>query len=354
MNEDSQVKRAEPGRAPFCSPVLRSDVVATGDGEGPGAERREAPPAPGPSLSFHNNCISSEGEVVTEAAVLLIVNKANLLTGGHKRTAECLAIELLWMVKEYGVERIGVLTGTVGDFVPCKTGKTLVNGVPCEFVGLQDMEEAQRRFHSLASNVLAVRYEKLIVVWERMPGSGALHYHAAVVTKEDIRGCINFEEVGRGVYRSANEALRAEWDFWRETPKHYGFGRHELLPVKSTAEAVSRYFAKYVTKCIGARRECDKGRRLVRYLGYHDGDRHAHCQFGWNSDGAWLWRHKLAAFAKEHHFQDMNDIARVCGKRWAWHLQERIMNQELHDVMYPSYGCACRDHPELIGAGWRE
>ncbi len=327
--QDSEVKRAEPDSEHHCSPVLRSVVASIGNAEGPGAERRASAARLRPSLSISNNCISSEGEVACEAAKLLIDNKVNLLTGGHKRTAEVLATELLWMVKEHGIDRVGVLTGTVGDFIPCITGKTLVDGVLCEFVGLQDMKQAQKRFHSLATNVLALRYEKLIVVWERMPGSGALHYHAAVVTKEDIRGCINFEEIKRGVYRSANAALRAEWDFWRETPNHYGFGRHELLPVKSTAEAVSRYFAKYVTKCIGARRACDKGRRLVRYIGYRPGDRKAHCQFGWNTFGGRMWRAKLRIFAEHYGLREYGDFARICGPRWAYHLQEVIWQTEV-------------------------
>ena len=34
--QDSKVKRAEPDSEPICLPVLRSDVVAIGEAEGPG------------------------------------------------------------------------------------------------------------------------------------------------------------------------------------------------------------------------------------------------------------------------------------------------------------------------------
>src|SRR5271157_956461 len=90
QSTDGEVKREEPESEPFCSPVLRSDGVTTGIAEGPGAERRGAPPGPGlPCLSSNNSNGDCAGGVVKEVsedrpeARLLL--RLNLLTGGHKR-----------------------------------------------------------------------------------------------------------------------------------------------------------------------------------------------------------------------------------------------------------------------------
>jgi hypothetical protein len=201
-----------------------------------------------------------------------------------------------------------------------------------------DWDEAQRRFHSLATNVLRKRYEKVIVVGERMPKSKEPHLHLAVVLPNDIRTGADFDAFKRRDYRSANTALRAEWAFWRKSAKAYGFGRVETLPIKSTAEACARYFGKYISKCIGTREERDKGRRLVRYLGYKAGDRKAHCRFGWNTLGGRMWRAKLRIFAEHYGLREYEDFARICGRRWAYHLQEAIRDVEVPASVFLSGG----------------
>jgi len=62
--ENGELKRAEPMLRATSSSVLRSDVVSTGDGEGPGAERREAPPARG---------LNYKGATITEQNIKDVV-----------------------------------------------------------------------------------------------------------------------------------------------------------------------------------------------------------------------------------------------------------------------------------------
>jgi len=71
-------------------------------------------------------------------------------------------------------------------------------------------------------------------------------------------GC-DFTAIATRDYRSASAALKSEWEFWRETAPRYGFGRTELMPIKSTAEGISKYVGKYIAKHIDARIEKDKG-----------------------------------------------------------------------------------------------
>jgi len=67
-------------------------------------------------------------------------------------------------------------------------------------------------------------------------------------SKDDIRSGADFQAFKRRDYRSANSALRVEWAFWRQTCPKYRFGRHKLMPFKSTAEGIARYVGKYISK----------------------------------------------------------------------------------------------------------
>jgi hypothetical protein len=220
-----------------------------------------------------------------------------------------LAWEIVALAREYGLEHLGFLTLTFADLV-------------------LELKEANRRFNT---GVLKGRYKRAVAVPERQE-SGRLHFHLLAVLDADIRSGCDFEAFQRKDYRSAPAALRSEWAFWRATAPRYGFGRHELLPVRSTADGISRYVGSYIGKHVRLRSESDKGARLVRYLGYGPGDRKASCRLGWNTDNAWLWRHKLAAFAGRVGARDTADLKTLFGPRWAYWLYESIMAERVDQV----------------------
>ena len=281
-------------------------------GQGRAAERREAPPAAALPCLSSNNC--------TKAAV----DKLNVLTGGHKRTAFMVAFEIECLVREFGIERIGFFTLTFKDHVT-------------------DLREAQERFRSLRAHVIVKRYRRAVGVWERHK-SGRIHFHLVVVLGHDIRSGADFRAFKRKDYRSANSALRAEWAFWRVTCPKYRFGRHELMPIKSTAEGIARYVGKYISKHVTQRLAEDKGARVVRFIGYKPGTRRACCRFAWNSDNSWLWRQKLARFAARQEITNLDHMKRRFGRRWAYRLQERILSERLEaDIVYPSRNAAERE-----------
>ncbi len=265
--------------------------------------------APLPCLSS-NNSIKRAGANGSEAAPNKAIEDFNSFSKSHKRSACALAWNVQYLAQKFGLEHLGFLTLTFADNVV-------------------DPKEAQRRFNSLATNVLRHRYREFIRVWERTK-RGRIHYHLLVVQNLDIRTGFDFDAVSRNDYKSANAAIRDEWAFWRKTAKAYGFGRTELLPVKSTEEGIARYIGKYISKHVSQREERDKGFRLVEYT---RGARMSSTRFGWNTEGAGQWRAKVGLFCRilgangatpDRSPVPFRDLSLICGPRWAYHHREFI------------------------------
>lgn len=261
--------------------------------------------APATSLSISNNSIKDED------------GKLHQLTGGHRRMAYVLAYELQALVTKYGLENVGFLTLTFGDRRP-----------PTLFT-------LQKRFNSLRTNVLVQRYPRSVFVVERGEKNGRLHLHGVVVVGKDIRAGVDFAGIARGVYASAGPDLRSEWSFWRRTAPSYGFGRTEMLPVKSNAEGIARYVGSYLKKHVAQRRAEDKGARLVRFVNYGQTERVASSRLAWANDNGWLWRQKVNAWATVLGMHSMEELSERCGPRWAYLFKDQIMGTRL-DAVCPS------------------
>jgi hypothetical protein len=235
-----------------------------------GAERS----APLPCQNSHNSTEDDleGGYESRQACAEKVVKKALEFTASARRTAFALQLNVHAMCEAHGVSQIGFLTLTFSEHI-------------------LDPKEAQRRLNSLTTHVLRPRYGRVIRVIERQK-SGRIHYHLLVHVGADIRTGVDFDALERGDYRSAPQALRAEWSFWRRTAKRYGFGRTELLPVKSSSEAIGRYVGKYIAKHIEHREFRDRRVRLVSYSGV----KVASTRFAWASPGAANWRRKVKAF----------------------------------------------------------
>ena len=224
----------------------------------------------------------------------------------YRKASVALAWNVAGLADQYGLDRLGFLTLTFADHV-------------------LDVKVASRRLNSLASNVLNDRYLAWLRVLERQK-SGRIHYHLIVVLPVDIRSGVDFAAFASGDYRSAGPALRAEWAFWRRTAKLYHFGRTELLPVVSSAEAISRYVGKYLGKHLDARLPADKGARLVSTS---KGARYASTRFSWASTGL-QWRLSCRAFASAMFHAGripsptMHGLAVGLGPRWAYDWGEVI------------------------------
>lgn len=166
------------------------------------------------------------------------------LTTAQKKSAYALERNVKSFVEYFGLDNVGFLTLTFADHVT-------------------DRIEAQRRFNILRTEFLKKYYPNYIRVIERTK-SGRIHYHLLVSTRENIRKGLNFNQIAQRNYKSASAAIRKHWERLRNTLPKYGFGRAELLPIKSNSKGLSKYIAKYIGKTIGNRLPEDKGMRLCQ------------------------------------------------------------------------------------------
>ena len=168
----------------------------------------------------------------------------NEFSTSYKKSSHALELNVKQFIETFGIEKCGFLTLTFADDV-------------------QDVKEASRRFHSLRTNFLKKHFENYICVYERMK-SGRIHFHLIVNTRQDIRRGLNFRQIQARNYTSANKNLCQLWQVLRENMEKYGFGRSELLPVKTNSKGLARYVGKYIAKHIDSRLPEDKGYRLIR------------------------------------------------------------------------------------------
>jgi hypothetical protein len=232
------------------------------------------------------------------------------LSTQQAKSASALAWNVAHLAERFGLERIGFLTLTFRDHV-------------------LEPREAQRRFNSLKTNVLTDRYPATIRVFERQK-SGRIHYHLLAAVGFDVRTGCDFQQFAEGNYQTAPMALRAEWAFWRRIAPRFGFGRTELLPVRSTSEGIAKYVGKYIGKHLDARDERDKGVRLVEYSRQA---RMASSRFMWAGEGSAAWRRKVGLFAemicREHRYPGkpcLRALSACLGPRWAHKWREFILS----------------------------
>ena len=174
----------------------------------------------GPLAELRSNSVPS---LFSNISIENVINSTQ-----HRKSANALSWNVKYFSERFGVQNIGFLTLTFKDHVLC-------------------VKEAQKRLNSLLSNVIKPRYTDYVGVMERQK-SGRIHYHLLVNVGKDIRTNFDFEAIKKRDYTSASKDLKSEWSFWRKTSPKFRFGRTELLPVKTSSEAIGRYVGKYIGK----------------------------------------------------------------------------------------------------------
>jgi len=263
-----------------------------------------------PCLYSNNSIQNSNQKNSDPLSCLPSIQKSVIekMTTQHKKTASNLSLAIREMARKYGVEKLGFVTLTFPDDV-------------------KSPKEAQRRMNSFNSNFLLKTYEAYIRVYERHK-DGRIHAHLVIVFGEDIKTGFNFDEVDRGTYKSACKYLRAQWRLFRKECPKYGFGRHQIYPVKSTADGISYYVGKYISKGVQARKSEDKGVRLVSYS---KEAKIGTTRFQFVSNGSAAWRKKMASFAQlvSQRFQkeiQYEDFKTLLGKRWCYRYSDLIIS----------------------------
>lgn len=294
-------------------------------GQGRGGGGEPAKPATPPDLPCQHSGNSTEHPPEVRPGYRPEDQAIQVLTAYHRKSAYVIRHEVEAFVARWGIERCGFLTLTFADHVTAK-------------------REAARRFNSLLTHVLRQRYAQGIVMWERMK-SGRWHVHVLVVLGQDIRTGIDWAEIKAGVYRSAGAALRAEWAFWRVTARRYRFGRTELLPIRTTGQAVAGYISKYLAKHIDHRLAEDRGARVLAFWGYSKRDpetgetlrgvrRRASTVMAWSGEKSRQWRAQVADFAAALRVSDFTKLSTIAGPRWAWWLMNNAgaFRRDAHEV----------------------
>jgi hypothetical protein len=268
-------------------------------------------------------------------------NPLSTSQSNRRKTAFALEQNIIGLINLYGMYRIGVLTLTFPDHVI-------------------DRKEANDRFNSLATHVLTPRYLHWLVVYHRRE-SGCIHFHLIVVFKEGELCTGGRDYLGRRLSNTASPQLKAEWAFWHEAAKKYGFGRTELRPVQKNGEALGKYYGAYIKKHLAARLLEDKGARLVRYS--KNFPRAVGTQFGWVGPRSWVYRKKVQQFlAKRYRASDWQNpmpalteeekagIMRTWhGPRWLYKFAPKIIAEQLNGVPYPTVEHAAADGRDVSG-----
>lgn len=248
----------------------------------------------------------------------LYSNNANEKWNYVRKVAHCVRENIERMCREVGLDNLGFLTLTFPDNVTC-------------------FKEAYKRFNSFRAGYLSKCswVTDYFLVKERQ-SRGAWHYHLLVNSPYNLRSGFDWSEYDNDIYRSANENLRAIWAELRSVLPKYNFGRHELTPIRTNAEGISSYMAKYLIKGFGNRLPGDKGMRLFscsRKMVMSTP------KFSWLSEGSRLWRSNVQLLANYVvHTDDYYDISERFGNRWAFHLRDSITNireiLRLDDIPY--------------------
>jgi len=214
-----------------------------------------------------------------------------------------------------------------------------------------DHDQAYKRFRSMNSNFLSKfpEFGEWICVKERQ-SRGSWHYHLVIHLGQDIKTGFNWDLYGKALelkdhsapylspknkeyrktmteaLRTASPYLRRLWQTLREELPKYGFGRSELLPIRSNEDAMARYLGKYIGKHLGARKRSDKGVRLVNYSKKWVKNS---VNFQWNTDGAKQWRKNLKMFATFHGCNGIYGLRAKFGTNWAYKYANEISSFHL-------------------------
>lgn len=213
------------------------------------------------------------------------------------------------LLDQYPLEQIGFMTLTFED-------------------NIDDIKEANRRLDSLMTNYLREKLLSYILIRERQH-RGAWHFHLLAVLPFDIKSKGRFQKKAFGnahSFKTSNLELLHLWQELREVMPRYGFGRHELLPIRKDSGSLSGYLSKYIGKHMAARKESDKGVRLISYAqGFK---RAVATHFSWHSSFYSKLRGKVAFLARNCGCHSPAQACEELGHNWGF----RLFNQAGHMV----------------------
>lgn len=300
-------------------PVKPSDAHAA-VGSDSGNKRSVFPPCLYSNNSIEKSQTTEKSLTETTAALTAV------LSPYHKKQAQTLFlnVERLLKVEAESTNHVGFLTLTFAE-------------------NITDHKEAYRRFRSFNTNYLSKHqiFGEWVNTKERQK-RGAWHYHLVIALTEDIKTGFDFDKYDEwlkgprklNTFPTGNKALHSLWADLRENLEKYGLGKiFSLEPIRSNAEAMSRYIGKYISKHLGNRSKDDTGVRLVNYS--RNWIKNS-VRCSWHNKNAKLWREKLRLFAYSQGCSDFYQLAEKLGPNWAYKYQQEIVDIYLHLTVMPN------------------
>jgi hypothetical protein len=217
----------------------------------------------------------------------------------HRKAAFALASNIRYLITRYAPRRIYALTLNSAD----ATG---------------DCRTAQHRFKSLQTHSLAFQFQEWVVVTDICFHPIQFHLLAVVAA-------------------TCAQSVKQLSQHLRPQLATYDFHLRSISAVPQHAPIAQTFVRRYLA-AVTRRHQDQKRARIIRYS---QGWRPVTAQFAWHSAGAWLWRAKLARFAAALGARRLENLPKLCGKRWAYHFGELIMAIELTD--YPTLEHAHKD-----------
>lgn len=272
-----------------------------------------------PLLYLYSNNSTGSSENRHEKEQLLA--SCGVLTPYHKRQAHTLFLNADRFVSQCSLDFIAFLTLTTPD-------------------NCVDYKELGKRWDSFNNHYFKKSPDFLcyLGVKERQE-RGAVHLHLLVRVAQDVRTGFDWESYlesnrlkhsGQKWRNKANECYRSAQPYLREhlwpdlrfnLPK-YGFGRSELLPIRTSVHAVSRYMGGYLGKNLSHRQARDKGMRVM----FADQSWVKHSsRFQFLTEGSKEWREKVALFAMILKCGTMKDLKERLGDKWCYRYRDAIM-----------------------------
>lgn len=233
------------------------------------------------------------------------------------------------LFKKYGKNRIGFLTMTFRDDL--------------QFQDEDDWKEASKRWDSINTHLIKGMFEDYMLVKEPQ-SKGRIHFHLLVACKEDIRSGFDFQKLEYTYKQEFHDMpasekrkywseittstyLKGLWATFREKCPKYGFGRHELLPIKKEGECVSRYVGKYLELyriedlCFWSKPgRIFSGRRVT----YSQGWKTCSMGFVFAGNGHKRYREAMQKISDFLELKSEDDMKIKFGVKWGWKLRAAI------------------------------
>jgi hypothetical protein len=256
--------------------------------------------------------VESAGCAASAAHPRLPCQESSSLNGRTNRKRLFAAQEnMRGYVRRVGEDRIGVLTLTTAD--ECRS-----------------LREFQRRWNSLMTNFVRRLWKSGVWVRERQMRTGNWHGHALVDVGFEIRPEFPFEEVANSNYRNVDDRVRDLWKQMREKAPRFGFGRTELLPIKSNSEWAIKYLTGYLGKALLSEKAI--GEEKARLFGAWGCLRSVYSRFDWVSGR--MVRKKKAWLSWVHDLADEEAVGRAYSNAWWFRLGESLMRVILPEDWY--------------------